>query len=723
MERHNVSRLVGAPPGYVGFDEGGQLTEAVRRKSYAVILLDEIEKAHAEVFNILLQILEDGHLTDAKGRRVDFRNTIIIMTSNLGAAKIQTNSSLGFRQQGDTVETRAAASYELMKEKVQTELKTNFRPEFLNRIDATVVFRSLTVEEITQIVDLMLKRVRDQLKAQGMNLEITQPAKEHLIKLGYDAGVRRPAAAPDDPEPDRGPARRAPAAGPVQPGRDDPGRSRSRRQRPGHRGHRGEDPGRSLTAGREPRVARVQSRFVCQSCGAAVPRWEGPVPLVRRVEHPRRDRRPRRAAPPAGRRRRRGRARSRCPTPRRRARRSGGPSASASSIGSSAAASSPARSSSWVASPASASRRCCSRPRPGSPRGAGVLYATGEESVAQVRLRAARLGLTSRTRGGPHPRRRRDQRRPDRGPRARGADRAARRRLGADRGLGRARRAAGERRPGPRGGAAADGAREGRRRAGRARRARDQGRHARRARRPSSTWSTSCSPSRATGPAGCAWSARRRTGTGRPRRSACSRWPSGAWSRSPTRRARSSPTTTRPAPGQRRRAGPRGLAAAARRGPGAGRAERRAVAAPDRVGDRLQPARAAGRRPRTARGHRPVGPRRLRQPRRRPDRRRARPRPAARPRARVVAARPAAASEARSPSARSACWASCARSAASTGGCARRRAWASRGRSCPGRAPIPTTASAGVEIIVVGSLAEAIRAALADPMAAVRELV
>ena len=186
MERHNVSRLVGAPPGYVGFDEGGQLTEAVRRKSYAVILLDEIEKAHAEVFNILLQIMEDGHLTDAKGRRVDFRNTIIIMTSNLGAAKIQTNSSLGFRQQGDTVETRAAASYDLMKEKVQAELKANFRPEFLNRLDATVVFRSLTVEEITKIVDLLLKRVRDQLKAQGMGLEIAQAAKEHIIRLGYD---------------------------------------------------------------------------------------------------------------------------------------------------------------------------------------------------------------------------------------------------------------------------------------------------------------------------------------------------------------------------------------------------------------------------------------------------------------------------------------------------------------------------------------------------------
>ena len=186
MERHTVSRLVGAPPGYVGYDEGGQLTEAVRRKSYAVILLDEIEKAHPEAFNMLLQIMEDGHLTDAKGRKVDFRNTIIIMTSNVGAAKIQTNSSLGFRQQGDTVETRAAASYELMKEKVQTELKTNFRPEFLNRIDATIVFRSLTVEEITQIVDLMLKRVREQLKAQGMILEISQAAKEHLIELGYD---------------------------------------------------------------------------------------------------------------------------------------------------------------------------------------------------------------------------------------------------------------------------------------------------------------------------------------------------------------------------------------------------------------------------------------------------------------------------------------------------------------------------------------------------------
>ncbi len=186
MERHNVSRLVGAPPGYVGFDEGGQLTEAVRRKSYAVVLLDEVEKAHPEVFNILLQILEDGQLSDAKGRRVDFRNCIIIMTSNLGARQLQTNSSLGFRAMGNTDAARAESSYELMKEKVAVELKANFRPEFLNRIDATVVFRSLTVDEIRQIVDLMLQRVREQLRAQQMLLEVTQAAKDHIIKLGYD---------------------------------------------------------------------------------------------------------------------------------------------------------------------------------------------------------------------------------------------------------------------------------------------------------------------------------------------------------------------------------------------------------------------------------------------------------------------------------------------------------------------------------------------------------
>ena len=168
MERHNVSRLVGAPPGYVGYDEGGQLTEAVRRKSYSVVLLDEIEKAHPEVFNILLQILEDGHLTDAKGRRVDFRNTVIIMTSNVGAQQMQRDSSIGFRAGAGGEAAQAASDYERMKDKVLGELKNTFRPEFLNRIDATVVFRQLTREEIREIVDLLLARVKAQLAGQEM---------------------------------------------------------------------------------------------------------------------------------------------------------------------------------------------------------------------------------------------------------------------------------------------------------------------------------------------------------------------------------------------------------------------------------------------------------------------------------------------------------------------------------------------------------------------------
>ncbi len=187
MERHNVSRLVGAPPGYVGFEEGGQLTEAVRRKSYAVVLLDEIEKAHPEVFNILLQILEDGHLTDAKGRRVDFRNTVIIMTSNVGATSLLKDSSLGFQPVRSTEEERADQRYERMKSKVLDQLKSQFRPEFLNRVDSVVVFRSLSVEEIREIVDLMLSRVRERLRSQEMSLLVTQAAKDHVIKLGYDA--------------------------------------------------------------------------------------------------------------------------------------------------------------------------------------------------------------------------------------------------------------------------------------------------------------------------------------------------------------------------------------------------------------------------------------------------------------------------------------------------------------------------------------------------------
>jgi len=186
MERHNVSRLVGAPPGYVGFDEGGQLTESVRRKSYSVVLLDEIEKAHPEVFNILLQILEDGHLTDAKGRRVDFRNTIIIMTSNVGAPQIQKDKTIGFRGTSATAEAQAIVDYERMKERVLGELKNVFRPEFLNRIDATVVFRQLTREEIREIVDLLLERVKAQITGQQMELVVTDAAKDAIIAKGYD---------------------------------------------------------------------------------------------------------------------------------------------------------------------------------------------------------------------------------------------------------------------------------------------------------------------------------------------------------------------------------------------------------------------------------------------------------------------------------------------------------------------------------------------------------
>lgn len=185
MERHNVSRLVGAPPGYIGYEEGGQLTEAVRRRSYCVILLDEIEKAHPEVFNMLLQIMEDGRLSDAKGRRVDFRNTVIIMTSNVGAELIRRDTSLGFAIKADEVKT-AEANYQKMKDKVLVELKKVFRPEFLNRVDATVVFRALGKTEIRSIVDLMLSRVYLQISEHNLTLEITEEAKEFLAEKGYD---------------------------------------------------------------------------------------------------------------------------------------------------------------------------------------------------------------------------------------------------------------------------------------------------------------------------------------------------------------------------------------------------------------------------------------------------------------------------------------------------------------------------------------------------------
>ncbi len=185
MEKFAVSRLVGAPPGYVGYDEGGQLTEAVRRKSYCCILLDEIEKAHPDVFNILLQIFDDGHLTDAKGRRVDFRNSIIVMTSNIGAEVIRKGSMIGFVSRSDEAKTQDQA-YDRMKEKLLGELKKTFRPEFLNRIDNVVVFHSLTKEHIRKIVDLMLTTVAQQLAEKDIKLEVTEAAKDFLGEKGYD---------------------------------------------------------------------------------------------------------------------------------------------------------------------------------------------------------------------------------------------------------------------------------------------------------------------------------------------------------------------------------------------------------------------------------------------------------------------------------------------------------------------------------------------------------
>ncbi|MFL5761076.1 MAG: ATP-dependent Clp protease ATP-binding subunit [Thermomicrobiales bacterium] len=185
MERHSVARLVGAPPGYVGYEEGGQLTEAVRRKSYSVILLDEIEKAHSEAFNMLLQIMEDGNLADAKGRKVDFRNTIIIMTSNVGADQISRDMTMGFSFKEDQDRAKRR-EYDQMRDKVMSQLKQTFRPEFLNRIDATIVFHSLTPEEIRQIVELELKRVRQQLSEQEIELEITTEAMDFLAERGYD---------------------------------------------------------------------------------------------------------------------------------------------------------------------------------------------------------------------------------------------------------------------------------------------------------------------------------------------------------------------------------------------------------------------------------------------------------------------------------------------------------------------------------------------------------
>ncbi|MBX3011502.1 MAG: ATP-dependent Clp protease ATP-binding subunit [Caldilineaceae bacterium] len=185
MERHNVSRLVGAPPGYIGYEEGGQLTEAVRRRPYCVVLLDEIEKAHPEAFNILLQIMEDGYLSDAKGRRVDFRNALILMTSNIGAKLIQGANRLGFAMTKEDDENREQ-EYESMKAKVMDALKKTFRPEFINRLDGVMVYRSLSRNEIAQIVELQLRPLRLQLSEQEVTLEINEAARMAIAEAGFD---------------------------------------------------------------------------------------------------------------------------------------------------------------------------------------------------------------------------------------------------------------------------------------------------------------------------------------------------------------------------------------------------------------------------------------------------------------------------------------------------------------------------------------------------------
>jgi len=180
MEKHNVSRLVGAPPGYVGYEEGGQLTERIRRRPYSVVLLDEIEKAHSDVYNMLLQIMEEGNLTDAFGRKVDFRNTVLIMTSNIGSDIIKNQAGLGFRKK------TSEATYEQTKEALMKEVERHFRPEFLNRVDDTIMFRQLTRDDLKAIVDIELAKVRGRLQGQGLELVLTDEAKLHIIDQGYD---------------------------------------------------------------------------------------------------------------------------------------------------------------------------------------------------------------------------------------------------------------------------------------------------------------------------------------------------------------------------------------------------------------------------------------------------------------------------------------------------------------------------------------------------------
>src|SRR6185369_6448475 len=182
---HNVARLVGAPAGYVGYDDGGQLTDKIRRRPYSLVLFDEIEKAHPDVFNMLLQILEDGYLTDAKGRKIDFTNTIVIMTSNIGAEKLQKEAAFGFRsERSDNLEDLDAL-HQLNRDKVLDDLKKRMRPEFLNRIDKVIVFRALTRKDIYRIIDLQVDELNKRLQKRGMAVRLSPAAKQYLLEKGY----------------------------------------------------------------------------------------------------------------------------------------------------------------------------------------------------------------------------------------------------------------------------------------------------------------------------------------------------------------------------------------------------------------------------------------------------------------------------------------------------------------------------------------------------------
>ena len=191
-EHHNVSRLVGAPAGYVGYDEGGQLTDKIRRQPYSLVLFDEIEKAHPDVFNMLLQMLEDGYLTDAKGRKIDFTNTIVIMTSNIGADKLQKEANFGFRVRSNGDQKDLDALHEANESRVRDELKKLLRPELLNRIDKTIVFRALTQKDIFKIIDLQIDELKSRLQRKGLGIQLSPAAKQYLLDKGYDAhnGVR-----------------------------------------------------------------------------------------------------------------------------------------------------------------------------------------------------------------------------------------------------------------------------------------------------------------------------------------------------------------------------------------------------------------------------------------------------------------------------------------------------------------------------------------------------